>query len=175
MIGESRFQTSPRGYLLLVLAFALFCGQMAWLRNQLNAWEAQRVRMYLQRDVTKAVMEEWKADLGLADVAAPMSDDPMRTPTAEWSENILNVGADGWKPTTRRVRASGFLNSFNPFNPFSRSVLEPITVEVYDPRFLDGPWLARLLREYDERGWRSRVVKPPEASLASPPPFRSPF
>ncbi|MDR3620585.1 MAG: hypothetical protein P4L85_14635 [Paludisphaera borealis] len=158
-----------------VLACSLFCGQIAWLVAGLRDWEARRGQMYHQQDVTKAIMEEWKTALGLIEVAGPMFDDPRRTPTSEWSENILAVGADGWRPTTRRMRASGSISHFSLFCIFRGTRLEPITVEIFDPLFLDGPWLERLLRDYDERGWRYKVVMPSDAGLASAPPFRSPF
>ena len=151
----------------VVLSLALILGQFAWLRSRSLDWDARRVQMYQQRDVTRALMAEWKSDPRLAGVSGPTQDDPRRTPTAEWAENLTMSTPGGLDPGGRGVRASGFLSRLSLFSGAGPG---PITVEVFDPRFLDGPWLARLFREYDERGWRYTLVSP---SAADPPGGRT--
>jgi hypothetical protein len=144
----------------VVLWLAVILGQFAWLRSRSLDWDARRVQMYQQRDVTRALMAEWKSDPRFADASGPTQDDPRSTPTSEWAENLTISTPGGPDPGARGVRASGFLSRLSLFSGAGPG---PITVEVFDPRFLDGPWLARLFREYEERGWRYTLVSPSAA------------
>jgi hypothetical protein len=144
-VRNPRHRVTIRGLMRLVIAVALFLGAQVSLRNHIRNWEARRVVMDFQRDLTGTVIGEAMAELAAHDRGNLRVPDVIVGPstgTREWSIEVRKIHeSGGFGPA--HVRVSGANGEF---------ALKPITVEV-DDRLLEGPWLERLLGEYRDRGW----------------------
>ena len=134
----------------MVLLAACYLGFWSYLQR----WEARRVVMYRQRDVTRAIMEEAKEDIAAAgrSVSLFRRVRDRVTYTSHWTQRL-----DAWESRDRRnvplIRA--VVSGAN-----GRFTRPPITIEVDDSP-LNAPWLERLLRAYRSNGWQYRVVRRP--------------
>jgi hypothetical protein len=167
-VRRPRQRVTTRGLMRLVAvaAVALFCGAQVSLRTHIRNWEARRVRMDLQRDLTRTALDEAMAGLAMLDRGKPGVPDAIVGPsngTREWSIEIRKFH-EGGRLGPARVKVSGAIGEF---------ALKPITVEVDDP-VLEGPWLERLLVEYRGRGWPYVVIKQGHSKVDPTPIVRSP-
>jgi hypothetical protein len=147
-----RIHMTTRGMMRLVLSVAVLLAFWTWGQNYLRAWEARRVVMSIQRDVTRIELQEAQADLE----AAGHTDSTIRregdeaTYTSHWTEKLdAWETRDGQRLALIRVTVSGDVGHFS---------LAPIVVETYGSP-LDRPWLDRLLQAYRARGWRYKVIQ----------------
>ena len=137
-----------RGMMLAVLLVACYLGFWAYVRG----WEARRVVMYQQRDVTRSIMSEAKEIVTAAgrSTARLRHEGDRKTHTSHWTERLdVCESRDGRDLPLIRAVVSGANGRFTT---------PPITVETYGSP-LDGRWLDRLLHAYRTRGWRYRVVR----------------
>lgn len=141
---------TTRGLMLAVLLVACYLGFWAYLQR----WEARRVVMYQQRDVTRAVMleaQEVIAAAGPSTARLRLGRD-RRTYTSHWAERLeVWESRDGKEVPLIRAVVSGTNGRFS---------IPPIVVETYGSS-RDAPWLDRLIRAYKSRGWQYTVVDRP--------------
>jgi hypothetical protein len=138
----------------IVLSVAMCCAFWVWGRDYLARWEARRVVMYQQRDVTRSIILEAGDDIAAAGHTewAIRDEHDRATYTTHWTEKLEAWQTrDGQKQPLIRATISGENGRFS---------LPPIIVETYGSP-LDQRWLDRLLRTYRERGWKYRVVRSP--------------
>jgi hypothetical protein len=139
-----------RRMMLAVLLVACCLGFWAYLRR----WEARRVVMYQQRDVTYAIMAE---AYGIASAAGHSrvsfrQERDSKTYTSRWTERLeVFEVRDGPDVPLIRAVISGANGRFKT---------PPIIVETYGFP-LDSHWLDHLLHAYRAKGWRYRVVRRP--------------
>jgi hypothetical protein len=133
--------------MLVVLTVASYLAFWDYLRR----WEARRVVMQQQHEVTRSILREAEVDLAVGPPASRVLrwGDTV-TYTTHWTERIaVSEGRGESGDPLLRATVSGANGRFS---------LPPIRVEVQGP-LGDGPWLDRLLRAYRERGWRYEVIR----------------
>jgi hypothetical protein len=145
-----RLSMTIRGVMLAMIPIALWLG----LRVHVQRWDARRIVMYQQRDVTRSIMAEVGEDFV---AAGPPAERRWRsvdraTSRSRWTERLDAWESRGGKDVPLiRARVSGANGEF---------AIRPIIVETYGAP-PDAPWLDRLLRAYRARGWRYETVVRP--------------
>lgn len=133
-----------------VLVAALELGLLAHMQR----WEARRVVIYQQRDVTRSIVLEAKDDIAAAGRSASELREGIdrATYTSHWP-----VRLEAWEFRDGRRRP---LIRASVYGENGRFALRPITVKTYGSP-LDDAWLERLLRAYRANGWRYEVITQP--------------
>jgi hypothetical protein len=144
--------------MLAVIPLAWVLGFGVYIRG----WEARRVVMDQQKRVTQSLLFLKKEDIAAAD--RPMSQlrqERVGTSYADhWMERLEGWEVrDGRRVPLIRVIVSGANGRFRA---------PPIDV-VYSGPSSGYPWLDRLLRAYQAKGWSYRVVRRPNLSALPSP------
>ena len=146
-----RFRTTIRGIMIAVLFVACSLGFWSYLID----WEARRVVMYRQRDVTRSIMDAAKDDFdpdGRGSLRIHRESD-RSTYTTHWTERLETqvLGDEAEKSSLLSVVVSGANGRFST---------PPINIETSGfPS--DSAWLDRLLRAYQAEGWQYKVIRNP--------------
>jgi hypothetical protein len=113
--------------------------------------------MYRQRDATRSIFREARADIAAAGRTAWVLRDETEpsTYTRHWTRWLEAwEDRDGQRNLLIRARVHGSVSEFG---------LEPIAVETSGAP-LDDAWLRRLLAAYRAEEWRYRIVTPHTAA-----------